>query len=119
AVIRGSSGAGAQMAIRSRTVLGVNCASVTTAAAANVSGVTVTTANKAAPISNHLDLIRIPHLVLTRNRLAEGAFSRQLCCAISSFVTQFWVKPPASGRLWLGWSATCDDAAHQVGASPD
>jgi hypothetical protein len=45
-------------------VLGGNCASVTTAAGANVSGVTVTTANKAAPISNHLDLIRIPRLMI-------------------------------------------------------
>jgi hypothetical protein len=67
--------------------LGGNCASVTTAAGANVNGVTVAPTNKAAPISKHLDLIRIPHLVIVYNRLAEGAFSRQLCCAISSFVT--------------------------------
>jgi hypothetical protein len=89
------------MAIRSRTVLGGNCASVT-AAGASVNGVTVAPTNSVAPRSKHLDLIRSPHLVLTRNRLAECAVRRQFCYAIPSFVTQSLVKPPASGRLWPG-----------------
>src|SRR6516165_8684405 len=47
------------MAIRSRTLLGGNCASVT-AARASVKGVTVAPANSAAPKSRHFDLMRTP-----------------------------------------------------------
>ncbi len=90
------------MAIRSRTVLGGNCASVTTAAGASVNGVTAAPTSSAAPRNKHLDLIRSPHLVLTRNRLAECAVPRQFCCAILSLVTQSWAKLPVSARLWLG-----------------
>src|SRR5262249_39601184 len=60
AVIRGSSGAGAQMAIKSRTLLGGNWASAT-AAGAGIGGTRMTPmANNAAPRTRDLDPMPIP-----------------------------------------------------------
>jgi hypothetical protein len=53
------------MAIKSRTLLGGNCESITAAARANVDGMTMATANAAAPTSKHLDLIWTPDLFVT------------------------------------------------------
>jgi hypothetical protein len=76
--------------------LGGNCASVT-AAGASVKGATVAPANSAAPKSRHFDLIRIPHLVIARNRLAERAVLRQFCCStILNSLSRFWIKSRAS-----------------------
>jgi hypothetical protein len=83
-----------QIAIKFRTLLGGNCASVT-AAGANLNGATVALVNRAAPTSRHLDLMRIPHLVIACNRLAECACLRQFCCAIPNSVNLSWIKSRA------------------------
>jgi hypothetical protein len=56
---------------------------------------TVAPANNAAPTSGHLDLIRIPHVVIARNRLAERGLPRQFCCGIPSSTSLSWMKSRA------------------------
>jgi hypothetical protein len=51
------------MAIRSRTLLGGNCASVT-AAGTSADGATAALIDSPAPSNKPLDLIRSPHLVI-------------------------------------------------------
>src|SRR5262245_52354948 len=60
AVILGSSSPAEQIAIRSRTVFGGNCDSVTAAGAGVGVAKTTPAASNAAPKYRHFDLIRIP-----------------------------------------------------------